>query len=37
MVAPSLVAATTSDPSGSWFIVLFYIDRRKTNSDELTK
>jgi hypothetical protein len=36
-VSPSLVAATTSDLSPSWFIVLSYTDRRKKNSNKLMK
>jgi hypothetical protein len=36
-VSPPLVAATTSDLSRSWFIVLFYTDRRKENSNKLRK
>ena len=36
-VSPFLVAATTSDLSRSWFIVLSYTDRRKKNSNKLMK
>ena len=36
-VSPPLVAATTSDLSRSWFIVLSYTDRRKKNSNKLMK
>jgi hypothetical protein len=36
-VSPLLVAATTSDPSRSWFIILSYTDRRKKNSNKLMK
>jgi hypothetical protein len=36
-VSPSLVAATTSDLSRSWFIVVSYTDRRKKNSKKLMK
>ena len=32
-VTPPLVAATTSDPSRSWFIAWYYTDRRKKNSN----
>jgi hypothetical protein len=34
-VSPPLVAATPSDLSRSWFIVLSYTDRRKKNSNKL--
>jgi hypothetical protein len=34
-VSPPLVAATPSDLSGSWFIVLSYTDRRRKNSNKL--
>ena len=36
-VSSRLVAATTSDLSRSWFIVLSYTDRRKKNSNKLMK
>ena len=36
-VSSPLVAATTSDLSRSWFIVLSYTDRRKKNSNKLMK
>src|ERR1035441_7967969 len=36
-VSAPLVAATTSDLSRSWFIVLSYTDRRKKNSNKLMK
>jgi hypothetical protein len=36
-VSPPLVAATTSDLSRSWFIVLSYTDRRMENSNKLMK
>jgi len=36
-VSPALVAVTTSDPSPSWFIVLFYTDRHKRNTTRVAR